>query len=94
MLKKFFPHRWIGLKTIEVIGLILFYATLAVGVYALGCFLYTFLLSSDILAQNSAPARKLYGFATLQAGLTCIIELALVKICQALRISAQSIFKN
>ncbi len=94
MLKKFFPHRWVGLKTVEVICLILFYATLAVGIYALGCLIYTFFVSPETLAQNSAPARKLYGFAALQAALACVAELTVAKICSALRKTKNYLSKN
>jgi len=46
------------------------------------------------LAQNSAPARKLYGFAALQAALACVAELTVAKICSALRKTKNYLSKN
>lgn len=90
MLKNFFPHRWIGLKAIEILGLVLFYATLAVGIYALGCLIYSFFVTPE----NLTYSRKLYGSAAIQAGIACLAELTIVKLCHALRVSEQSVSKN
>ena len=67
----FLPHNWLDTPGLRWLFIALFYATLFVGVYAAFHWLATFWADPATLALNSAPLRRIYGLATLQALLAC-----------------------
>lgn len=68
----FLPHNWLGLTGLKRLFTMLFYATLFVGVYAAFNWLATFWTDPATLAAQSAPLRRIYGLAALQAMLACV----------------------
>lgn len=74
----FLPHNWLGLTGLRRLFILLFYVTLAVGVYAACCFVQTLFMDPAELAVHSAPLRRLYGLAVLQAALACVGWLTLI----------------
>lgn len=92
-LTPFLPHHWLELKGLSRLYLFLFYATLAVGLYAGACWLETYFQTPQQLALNSAPLRRLYGLAVLQAGLACLVWLFLHRFCRTLQ-RLSSLFKT
>ncbi len=71
-IEPFLPHNWLDLPGLRRVFIALFYATLAVGLYAAVQWGLTFFTPPEQLALNSAPLRRLYGLATLQAALACV----------------------
>lgn len=74
----FLPHSWLDLAGLRKLFILLFYATLAVGLYAAACFVQTLFMDAAELAVHSAPLRRLYGLAVLQAMLACVGWLTLI----------------
>ena len=68
----FLPHNWLGLTGLKRLFTVLFYATFFVGVYAAFHWLATFWTDPATLAIQSAPLRRIYGLAALQAMLACV----------------------
>ena len=79
------PHRWLELKGLSRLYTGLFYATLAVGMYAAGCWIHTFCIDPAELAVQSAPLRKIYLLAFLQSLLACLGWALLLRLCRALQ---------
>lgn len=67
----FLPHNWLGLTGLRRLFIVLFYATLLVGLYAAWNWACTFWTDPAQLAAYSAPLRRIYGLAALQALLAC-----------------------
>ena len=68
----FLPHHWLELTGLRRLFILLFYATLAVGLYAVWGWAETFWMDPSQLAAQSAPTRRIYGLAMLQAAAVCI----------------------
>lgn len=84
-IQAFLPHNWLELKGLLRIYVVLFYVTLGIGIYAFGCWIQTFWTDPAQLAVQSAPLRKIYLLATLQAGLACTAEFLLISLCRSLQ---------
>lgn len=80
----FLPHNWLGLKGLRRLFIALFYATLAVGAYAALCWVQTLFISAAELAVHSAPLRRIYALAALQAALACMGWTLLIRLLGAL----------
>lgn len=84
----YLPHNWLELSGLRRFFTFLFYLTLAIGVYAAVFWAGTFFMSANDLAAASAPVRRLYGLAALQAVLACagmrffILGLQVLDACQ------------
>ena len=79
MFKKFFPHRWLGLRALRFIVLGIFYVAFAVGLYSLVSLLGTF------LPTPPTGPRNLYIAACLQAILVCAAAGALSHLLHGLQ---------
>lgn len=78
------PHNWLGLSGLANLFILLFYATGAVGLYAVCCWAATFFTDPAILQAASAPIRRIYGLASIQALLVCVGWWVLIAGCRAL----------
>lgn len=87
----FSPHRLLGLKGLSRLYIVLFYATLAVGLYAAVCWVGTFMQDPAELGTYSAPVRKIYLLAFAQALLACVGWSVLIRVCQALHEACQAL---
>lgn len=67
----YLPHNWVELNGLRRFFLVVFYLTLAIGLYAAVCWVGTFFAPAGDLAAASAPMRRIYGLAALQAALAC-----------------------
>lgn len=70
----YLPHNWLGLNGLRRIFTVLFYLTFIIGLYATVCWAGTFFTPAGELAAASAPLRRLYGQAAVQAALACAGE--------------------
>lgn len=82
--KKYFPHNWLGLKGLSRLYTVLFYATFLFALYSAWNWLATFWMDPAELQLHSAPLRRLYGFAAIQAGLVCLAWGVFARSCQVL----------
>lgn len=80
----FLPHRWLELAGLRRLFTVLFYATLLVGLYAAWNWACTFWTDPAQLAAHSAPLRRIYGLAALQALLACSGFCALIRLSAVL----------
>lgn len=84
MPEKYLPHNWLGLKGLSVAWTVLFYATLAFGVYTAYNWILVLQLPEEFWQQNSAPLIRIYGFATGAAFLAAAVETGILRVLAAL----------
>lgn len=85
----FLPHHWLELPGLRRLFIGLFYATLAVGLYAAWEWAATFWADPAQLAAQSAPLRRIYGLAAFQAAAACVGWTAFIRLLETLDLLAR-----
>lgn len=85
MPNKYLPHNWLGLKGLSIVWTVLFYATLAFGVYAAYNWILVLQLPEEFWQQNSAPLIRIYGLAAGASLLAAATEMGILRVLAALQ---------
>lgn len=84
MSKKYLPHNWLGLKGLNVVWTVFFYATLAFGLYTAYNWILVLQLPAEFWQATSAPLKQIYGYAAGVSLLACAAELTVLRVLAAL----------